>query len=134
MSGPSRSPSDRGSPGRRGRRAVGTRRRNTRPRWTSSNGRWQLASVGSTGDPNDGADVISPFGIGEGGVRVEDLDDARFVTRSPLGVLGRSLIDGDRRLAHLFGALVQRRLVVLDLRDQQGAGRRGLLKCFFDNA
>ena len=39
-----------------------------------------LASVGSTGDPNDGADVISPFGIGEGGVRVEDLDDAGFVT------------------------------------------------------
>jgi hypothetical protein len=77
--------------------------------------------VGDTGDPNDGADVISPFGIGEGsGVRVEDLDDAGFVARSPLGVLGRSLIDGGRRLAHLFGALAQRRLVVLDLRDQQG--------------
>ena len=55
-----------------------------------------LASVGGTGDPNDGADVISPFGIGEGGVRVENLGDAGFVTRSPLGVLGRSLIDGGR--------------------------------------
>ena len=55
-----------------------------------------LASVGGTGDPNDGADVISPFGIGEGGVRVENLDDAGFVTRSPLGVLGGSLIDGGR--------------------------------------
>jgi hypothetical protein len=70
-----------------------------------------LASVGGTGDANDGADVISPFGISKGGVRVEDLDHAGFVTRSPLGVLGRSLIDGGRRLAHLFGALVQRRLV-----------------------
>src|SRR6516225_707501 len=39
-----------------------------------------LAKVSSTGDPNDGADVISPFGIGKGGVRVEDLDDASFVT------------------------------------------------------
>jgi len=39
-----------------------------------------LAKVSSTGDPNDGADVISPFGIGKGGVRVEDLDDAGFVT------------------------------------------------------
>jgi hypothetical protein len=37
-------------------------------------------------------------------------------------------------LAHLFGALVQRRLVVFDLGDQEGAGRGGLLKCFFDNA
>jgi hypothetical protein len=27
--------------------------------------------------------VISPFGIGEAGVRVEDLDEAGFVTRSP---------------------------------------------------
>jgi hypothetical protein len=47
--------------------------------------------------------VISPFGIGEGSVRVEDLDDAGFVARSPLGVLG--LIDGGRRLAHPFAAL-----------------------------
>jgi len=37
-----------------------------------------LASVGGTGDPNEGADVISPFGISEGGVWVENLDDAGF--------------------------------------------------------
>jgi hypothetical protein len=82
-----------------------------------------LASVGGAKDPNDGADMIGPFGIGEGGVRIEDLDDAGFVTRSPLGVLGRSLINGGRGLAHPFGALVQPRLVVLELGDQQGAGR-----------
>jgi hypothetical protein len=36
-----------------------------------------LASVGSTGDPNDSADVISPFGIGEGGVRVAAIAKAK---------------------------------------------------------
>jgi hypothetical protein len=46
--------------------------------------------------------VISPFGIGEG-VWVENLDDAGFVTRSPLGVLGRSLIDGGRPWNTCFG-------------------------------
>jgi hypothetical protein len=64
--------------------------------------------------------MISPFGVGEGGVRIEDLDDAGFVTRSPLGVLGRSLIDGWPTRATSAGC---------PLGDQQGAGRHGLIDC-----
>jgi hypothetical protein len=75
--------------------------------------------------------VIGPFGIGEGRVRVEHLDHAGFVTRSPLGVPARVLVNRGAGLAHLFGALVQRGLVVFDLGDQDGARRRGLVERFF---
>jgi hypothetical protein len=54
--------------------------------------------------------------------------------RLVFGVLGRSLIDGGRRPAHPFDALVQRRLVVLDLGDQQGAGRGGLQELLFSSS
>ena len=75
--------------------------------------------------------MVGPFGVGEGGVWVEHLDYAGFVTRSPVRVLGRGLVDRIRGLAQLFGALVQRRLVVLELGNQQGASCCGLLKGFF---
>jgi hypothetical protein len=40
------------------------------------------------------------------------------------------LVDGGCGLAHLFGVLERRGLVVLDLGDQQGTGRCGLLERF----
>jgi hypothetical protein len=86
--------------------------------------------VGRAGDTDDGAHVISPFGIGQGRVRVEHLDHTGFVTRSPLGVPGCILVNSGCCLAHLFGALVQRGLVVFDLGDQEGAGRCGFPECF----
>jgi hypothetical protein len=36
-------------------------------------------ALGSTRDPNDGADVMSPFGVGEGGVGVEDRRGSRIL-------------------------------------------------------
>ena len=75
--------------------------------------------------------MIGPFGIGEGRVWVKHLDHTGFVTRSTLGVSGSVLVNRGCGLAHLFGALVQRGLVVFDLGDQEGAGRCGLLECFF---
>ena len=75
--------------------------------------------------------MIGPFGIGEGRVWVKHLDHTGFVTRSPLGVPGRVLVYRDCDLAQLFDALAQPWLVVLDLGDQERAGRCGLLERFF---
>ena len=85
-------------------------------------------------DADDCADVFGPFGVGERGVRIKHLDPACLVTRVLVLVAVCVLIDGKRRGARLFDALVQCGLVVLDLGDHEGIGRGGQFESFFDSA
>lgn len=92
------------------------------------------ALVRGARDADDRADMLGPFGVGQCCVRIKHLDPAGFVTRVPVLVAGCVRIHAGLRRARLFDPLVQRRLVVLDLGDQQGIGRGGQFERFFDSA
>jgi hypothetical protein len=86
-----------------------------------------------TGDTDNRRNVIGPFGVGQGGAGSKHLDHADFIAGSLLLIRCPGLIQRCRALAQFGNALVQGRLVGLDLGDDVSAGRGNLLECFFDS-
>ena len=85
------------------------------------------------GDADDRRDVIGPFGVGQGGAGSKHLDHTDFIAGSPLLIRCPGLIQRCRALAQFGNALVQGRLIGLDLGDDVSAGCCNLLECFFDS-
>jgi hypothetical protein len=91
------------------------------------------ADQGAAADAHEGRDEGSPFGVAQRASWVEDLDEAVFlpVAGAVAAVVG---FKGLCRCGEIVEAMLQVRLVLLDLYDEVIARRLGDLECFFDSA
>src|SRR3954454_20248373 len=91
------------------------------------------ADQGAAANAYEGCDEGGPFGAAQRAGRVVDLDETVFlpVAGAVAAVVG---FEGPCRCGEVVEAMLQVRLVLLDLYDQVIAGRLGDLECFFDSA
>ena len=91
------------------------------------------ADQGTAADAHEGRDEGPPFGVAQRAGWVEDLDETVLlpVAGAVAAVVG---FEGPCRCGEIVEAMLQVRLVLLDLDDQVIAGRLGDLECFFDSA
>jgi len=88
---------------------------------------------GAAADAHESRDEGSPFGVAQRAGWVEDLDVTVFLPVAG-AVAAVVALEGSCRCGEIVEAMLQVRLVLLDLYDQIIAGRLGDLECFFDSA
>jgi hypothetical protein len=71
-------------------------------------------------DAEDRADMLVPFGAGQGTSGIEHLDQTGFIARSAVSLSGGVSVEGRVGLTDLLHPLVQKGLIFLDLGDQDG--------------
>ncbi len=91
------------------------------------------ADQGAAADAHEGRDEGSPFGVAQRAGWVEDLDVTVFLPVAG-AVAAVVALEGPCRCGEIVEAMLQVRLVLLDLYDEVIAGRLGDLECFFDSA
>lgn len=88
---------------------------------------------GEAGDPGDGDDQAVPLGAEAAG-DVEGLDPAMLLSAMTVALDGFGTVDGGLGGTERHQLVMERRLVGLDLDDEEVSGVPGRLECFFDSA